>query len=547
MKPTYYFLLSLFALSLLPQKIPASALSNWKHKQLPHQLTQTMLNDTLVSGLHHMEQPELQQAIAAALSKGDTLNALHKMLQLADLLANASNYGQAYDRYWEALSIAEAMNSQPMAARVYHGLGWLYSLFKKSDNAIGYFKRALKIEWRLEGSPNFQPQFILDNYYALSTYYRKLKDLNMASRYLDTCIFINNQYKLSKNNLAYINAEQGYILHLKGLNTEALEALEPLKQHFKNNLPSYMVILNAFLGEIYHSLQQNKMAVMQYNEALEVGYLYKRHIDMLPGIYEKLSVACFALKDYQTAYNHLVTAKKLNEAQFGSHSDANQKLFTIKDSYREAKEAQVKMLQEQKINQLLADTQINQLKVVILVSSLLFLAILAALVFRNLRLKHRSEKQLMQRKRALEIQKSEEVLEVKNKELTASALKAIERESLLTEIKDKVKALQKKPDELELGRLAKRIESKKASEWEAFHIRFMAVNKGFYERLKRKYPNLSQNDHKLCALIKLNFSSKEMAGLMGISTESVHTTRYRLRKRLGLQRQDNLEEVIANI
>ncbi|MEM6380985.1 MAG: helix-turn-helix transcriptional regulator, partial [Bacteroidota bacterium] len=67
----------------------------------------------------------------------------------------------------------------------------------------------------------------------------------------------------------------------------------------------------------------------------------------------------------------------------------------------------------------------------------------------------------------------------------------------------------------------------------------------FYRHLKEKFPKLTQGDLKLCALIKLNFSSKDVAKLMGISVESVHTTRYRLRKKLGLQREDNLTEYIA--
>ena len=55
---------------------------------------------------------------------------------------------------------------------------------------------------------------------------------------------------------------------------------------------------------------------------------------------------------------------------------------------------------------------------------------------------------------------------------------------------------------------------------------------------------LKQTDLKICALVKLNFPSKDMAKLLGISVESVHTSRHRLRKKLGLERNDNLEEFI---
>ncbi|MFW2376918.1 MAG: helix-turn-helix transcriptional regulator, partial [Cellulophaga baltica] len=79
-----------------------------------------------------------------------------------------------------------------------------------------------------------------------------------------------------------------------------------------------------------------------------------------------------------------------------------------------------------------------------------------------------------------------------------------------------------------------------------FEARFTAINQSFYKNLKDTYPSLSQTDLKLCALVKLNFSSKEMSSLLGISIESVHTSRYRLRKKLNLERNDNLTEFIAN-
>ena len=59
------------------------------------------------------------------------------------------------------------------------------------------------------------------------------------------------------------------------------------------------------------------------------------------------------------------------------------------------------------------------------------------------------------------------------------------------------------------------------------------------------FPKLTRGDRKLCALLKLNLSSKEIARLMGISVESVHTTRYRLRKKLGLEKGDDLIDFMA--
>ena len=83
--------------------------------------------------------------------------------------------------------------------------------------------------------------------------------------------------------------------------------------------------------------------------------------------------------------------------------------------------------------------------------------------------------------------------------------------------------------------------------WQEFRLRFASVNNKFYKKLTTQCPNLSQRDQKICALIKLNLTSKKMAGLLGISVESVHTIRYRLKKKLNLDKDTSLEDFIASI
>jgi len=73
------------------------------------------------------------------------------------------------------------------------------------------------------------------------------------------------------------------------------------------------------------------------------------------------------------------------------------------------------------------------------------------------------------------------------------------------------------------------------------------LNKNFYTRLKQKYPDISTNDLKICALIKLNLSIKEMASILNISPDSVKTARHRLRKKLQLNTEDNLTDFILSV
>ena len=136
---------------------------------------------------------------------------------------------------------------------------------------------------------------------------------------------------------------------------------------------------------------------------------------------------------------------------------------------------------------------------------------------------------------------------MKNKELAASVLKLIEKEAFIDEIKEKIQEGEGDIKRREVKQLVNSISNSSKDNWKEFEARFLAVNKSFYDKLNEQFPKLTQGDQKLCALIKLNFSSKEMAKLLGISVESVHTTRSRLRKKLNLSRGMNLKEFIANV
>jgi DNA-binding CsgD family transcriptional regulator len=83
--------------------------------------------------------------------------------------------------------------------------------------------------------------------------------------------------------------------------------------------------------------------------------------------------------------------------------------------------------------------------------------------------------------------------------------------------------------------------------WEEFEVRFSQVHNNYYEGLLSKFPDLSPADLKLCALLKLNLSTKEICELSGQRPATLDTARYRLRKKLGLTSQDNLITFLSRV
>ena len=82
--------------------------------------------------------------------------------------------------------------------------------------------------------------------------------------------------------------------------------------------------------------------------------------------------------------------------------------------------------------------------------------------------------------------------------------------------------------------------------WQKFEENFNIVYDDFLKRLGTKYPHLTISDKKMCAYLKMDLSSKEIAPLLNLTVRSVEMTRYRLRKKLGLNREDNLTEFLQN-
>ncbi len=85
------------------------------------------------------------------------------------------------------------------------------------------------------------------------------------------------------------------------------------------------------------------------------------------------------------------------------------------------------------------------------------------------------------------------------------------------------------------------------ADWEQFAVHFDHVHSNFLTKLKERIPNLSANDLKLCAYLKMNLSSKEIAQLMSITLRAVEVSRYRLRKKLEVSSDTNLFDYLIEI
>ncbi|CAL2104556.1 LuxR family transcriptional regulator [Tenacibaculum sp. 190130A14a] len=133
----------------------------------------------------------------------------------------------------------------------------------------------------------------------------------------------------------------------------------------------------------------------------------------------------------------------------------------------------------------------------------------------------------------------------KSKELASSIMSVVKKNELLTAIKNQIVKVDNKNLKPVIDLIDQSL--KDNDDWEFFQEAFNNADSEFLKRLKSLHPNLSPNDLKLCAYLRLNLSSKEIAPLFNISVRSVEIKRYRLRKKMNLQHENNLVDYILNL
>lgn len=158
----------------------------------------------------------------------------------------------------------------------------------------------------------------------------------------------------------------------------------------------------------------------------------------------------------------------------------------------------------------------------------------------------RSEEEIVRLKNA----QLQSEIDFKNQELTSSAMNLIQKNKLLSTIKNSLKSLTNDsitPEmQAQLNRLVRSIDKdlEGVENWSAFAENFDQVHGKFITRLKESFPELTAQEIKFSAYIRMNLNTKEIANLLGISVRGVEIGRYRVRKKLGLARQDSLSDFL---
>lgn len=144
----------------------------------------------------------------------------------------------------------------------------------------------------------------------------------------------------------------------------------------------------------------------------------------------------------------------------------------------------------------------------------------------------------------------EREMELKNRELTSLAMQLVQKNEFLETLSHQMRELQTtQSGGSDVGRIIRQVDATRnqSNDWELFEAQFRSTHQGFIDRLLERAPVLSPTELKVCAMMKINLSTKEIANILCCSARTVEHHRYKVRSKLGLGTEDNLGTFLAGL
>ncbi|MEO0570520.1 MAG: tetratricopeptide repeat protein [Bacteroidota bacterium] len=457
------------------------------------------------------------------------------MARYLDLKAGAYRYLTEYDKgfkhAFDALEIAKKLKDKKLLLDCYTTVSNLYHYIIDNKNANLYCEKALNIARK----GNFKrAEANLLNNLGNSYYYQK--------RYKEALPYLTNSLEISlqikANDLISITKFNIGNLYIKQNELDKGRLfLEQSITHSRTvtKNPVYLVWGLNGLTNANNKLNQPEKAISLANEAIILADSIG-NLDDLSLAYQQRSESYAKAGDYEKALKDFQDYSKVNDSVYNISKSKEIRRLTTEFETKE-KEQQI-VLQEKEITVLEQQASISNLQRILMGIGLL----LSLIGFYAIRQKMKRNK--------LEKEQVDAELAFKKKELTTHALHLAKKNEVLEGLK--LKAEELKDNEASKKGYQQLIQTinfdlQDDNNWENFARYFEDVHKDFNSNVKNKYPQITSNELRLMALLKMNLTSKEMANILNISPEGIKKARYRLRKKLGITTEDSLQDLVLSL
>ncbi len=460
---------------------------------------------------------------------------------------NHYDYEQGIEYVKTAMDYARQADNAKEMATAYNSLGSIYYYRNDLDRAFSYFKDALRIREEIGDESGIAAS--LNN---VGEIYRLKGDFNRALDYYHQAIKINQRI-VNKRYLSINYLNLGLIYSDKNDEKAAMEYFNKsiALNHEEGDTTS---IINGMLqvGNFYLKVQKYDEAHSTFDEmmryALKINDLKGQHDASLGQSQAfdgrgNLRKAFDSYKHYTALHDTLFARAKADQMD-----ELNSRLnLRLKENEIALKDNQIALLEQEKT--------LSHNRQLLLLLSLVVVIAITILIYTNQQSRHYKNKLKMEQQAALDKAKQELMeVELKNRtnDLTNVALHLVEKNKFLQDLQTELKKLRQVPHGEREGRikeLALNVQQNinQQKDLDEFQAHIDELNRSFYSKLRARFPNLTKNEEHLCAMLRLDLSSKEIATLNNITVRAVEMGRYRLRKKFNIPSSHSISDFLKEL
>jgi tetratricopeptide (TPR) repeat protein len=459
-----------------------------------------------------------------------------------------SDFYRAHEALYKGLNIAEETRDSAFLWSYFNNLGIHHMEIEDYNKSLDMLRKGLSVYFSLH---EIQRKYSLaSTYNNMAITFIKLNQPDSARVYLEQALTMpdikGNYYGLHDiyGNLARVCLMKEELDHAMEFTVKAGSALDSLGGSFKGTITPLYANQSIQLGEIYFKKGLPDKARQYFEEAIQYA---DRASDLavMTKAYQYLAEIYEARGDYRASAiflkKHLESLKSLNERKM------DDRMATMTLKYQIDQELKASKQEKELIELKNYRKELIYIFTIITAGGILVSLILLFLLQSNKIRRKSLEEKTMQ----LEKERISEELDYRNKELTTNVLYLLKKNEFIVSIAQRLNEVLGRLSE-EDARILKGIikelnNTVEDDTWTEFELRFKEVHSAFYTLLSNQFPDLTAQELRLCAFLKLNMTNKEIAAITYQSTESLKTARYRLRKKLGIDRDENLVAYLTRL
>jgi tetratricopeptide (TPR) repeat protein len=494
------------------------------------------------------------EILKEAKAKGDLLKEARALQRMGQICYQMGLFTQGLDYHIKADEIYRSDKNEHQMAVNLNDLGLLFLITKQENDARQSFFKALEIFRRLDDL-----KATALTYAHIGHFYEKIVDYDSANFYQHKALQIFERMGDAEG-VALVHENLGSIYEDKMQLDEAHVHFSKALSWFEQGSNTEMRIdVYNNLGDVYRKKGAYKHALYYTRKAEALSKRTNSH-SRLSSAYRDLGKTYNFLRKSDSTFHYLELSREYFLKSYSEESKNQEALLKVIYGL-DRKEIQLAEMERQ-------EKVAWAIYLVSGIVALLFIVV-AVIIIRNQRLRMQRESAVSRREEAL-LKTQQELLEIdlsnkklqeeqlkeslhnKAREITVHTLQSIQKNQLLEGIGASLKEMIKSDGrsyKKELRSLLNRINQNfnKDNYWDDFRRIYEEINQDFFDKLQEINPGLSATEIKFISLIKLNMDSKDIAALLGVSSDSLRVSRYRLRKKLNLTQGSSLTAFIQSI